>query len=108
MVMANLDRSQFSAGELDPALHARKDLARNQSGLKACENYVVMVEGGLTRTPGTAYVAPLKTEAQRGKLVPFEFSVDDNYMLAFNDGVMRVTAMAASSSIRAARRTLTS
>ena len=90
MVMANLDRSQFSAGELDPALHARKDLARNQSGLKACENYVVMVEGGLTRTPGTAYVAPLKTEAQRGKLVPFEFSVDDNYMLAFNDGVMRV------------------
>ncbi|MCT4495399.1 hypothetical protein [Bosea minatitlanensis] len=90
MVTANLDKSQFSAGELDPALHARKDLARNQAGLKACENYVVMVEGGLTRTPGTAYVAPLKDEMQRGKLVPFEFSVDDNYMLAFNAGVMRV------------------
>ncbi len=90
MVKANLDRSQFSSGELDPALHARKDLARNQAGLKACENYVVMVEGGLTSTPGTAFVTPLKDETQRGKLVPFEFTVDDNYMLAFNGGKMRV------------------
>lgn len=90
MVNANLDRSQFSAGELDPALHARKDLARNQAGLKANENYVVMVEGGLTRTPGTKFIAPLKNEAQAGKLVPFEFSVDDNYMLVFNGGKMRV------------------
>lgn len=90
MTSATLDRATFSAGELDPALHARKDLSRNQAGLKACENYVVMVEGGATRAPGTRFVLPLKDESQVGKLLPFEFSVDDNYMLAFNAGTMRV------------------
>lgn len=90
MTSASIDRSTFSAGELDATLHARKDIARNQSGLKVLENYVVMVEGGVTRTPGTRFVLPLKNEGQRGKLLPFEFSVDDNYTLVFNAGVMRV------------------
>lgn len=90
MTSATLDRATFAAGELDAALHARKDLARNQAGLKICENRIVMVEGGVTRTPGSRFVLPLKTEAQRGKLLPFEYSVDDNYMLVINDGVMRV------------------
>ena len=90
MVAAQLEKTTFSAGEVDPALHARQDLARNQTGLAACENFVVMVEGGVTRRPGTKFVVPLKDEAQRGLQVPFEFSIDDSYMLVINDQVMRV------------------
>lgn len=90
MTAATLEKTVFSAGEVDPALHARTDLGRYQTGLATCENFVVMVEGGVTRRPGTRYVGELKTIAQRGLLLPFEFSVDDAYMLAFNDGAMRV------------------
>lgn len=87
---AVFDKSSFSAGELDAALHARVDLQRHQAGLKICENFAVMVEGGVTRTPGTAFVQPLRDESEAGLLMPFEFSVDDAYLLAFNDGKMRV------------------
>lgn len=90
MVAALLEKSTFSAGELDPALHARQDLARYQTGLAKCENFVVMVEGGVTRRPGTKFVVALKNEAQKGLQLPFEFSIDDSYMLVFNAGVMRV------------------
>lgn len=90
MTSIPLDKTIFSAGEVDPALRARTDLGRYQTGLAICENFVVMVEGGVTRRPGTRYVGELKTTGQRGLLLPFEFSVDDSYMLAFNDKAMRV------------------
>ncbi|MBS7703175.1 hypothetical protein [Chelatococcus asaccharovorans] len=90
MSLANVERSTFASGELDKALHARVDLARYQTGLKICENFVVMVEGGVTRRPGTRFVTPLRKEGERSRLIGFEFSADDNYVLVFNDGHMRV------------------
>jgi hypothetical protein len=90
MTAATLEKTAFSAGELDPALHARRDLGRHQTGLAKCENFVVMVEGGVTRRPGTRFVVPLRNEAQHGLLLPFEFTIDDAYQLLFNDGYMRV------------------
>lgn len=89
-VTTTIEKNTFAAGELDKALHARTDLAKFQTGVAACENMVVMVEGGLTRRSGTRFVVPLKNEAEIGQLVPFEYSVDDVYMLIVNASTMRV------------------
>lgn len=90
MATALLDKTSLASGIVDPALHARIELGRYATGLKRGENFVVMVEGGVTRTPGTKFVMALKNEAQKGLLMPFEFSVDDAYQLVFNAATMRV------------------
>lgn len=92
MVQVATKQVSFAAGEISPTLHARDDLARYQIGLKACENFVVLLEGGITRAPGTRFVLPLKNENEAGALVPFRVSgaVGDSYMLVFNGGAMRV------------------
>jgi len=79
----------FAAGEISKALWARRDLAKRQIAVKRAENVVVMLEGGLTRAPGTRYVANLKNEARAMEFVPFRFSRTDAYMLVINGGVIR-------------------
>lgn len=85
-----VQKTSFSSGEISPALAARGELARYQTGVRKAENVVVMIEGGLTRRPGTQFIWTLKDETRAGLLIPFEFSPDVNYMLVLNAGVMRV------------------
>lgn len=80
----------FASGEVSREIHARLDLAQRQNAFERSDNMVVITEGGLTRTPGTRFVAPLKDEARPGLFLPFRFSKTDAFMLVFNAGVMRV------------------
>lgn len=84
-----IERSSFAAGELGKSARARSDLAKYQIALARMENYITMVEGGATRSPGTRMVLELKNEAQVGKLVPFRLTSDDYYMLVLNGGKSR-------------------
>ncbi len=79
----------FAAGEVSKQLWARRDLAKRQIALRRAENVNVMLEGGITRSPGTRYVAPLKSETNAAEFVPFRFSKTDAYMLVINGGVFR-------------------
>jgi hypothetical protein len=79
----------FAAGEVSRSLWARRDLAKRQIAVRLAENVNVMLEGGLTRTPGSRFVAPLKDEARPGAQIPFRFSKSDAYMLVLNAGVVR-------------------
>lgn len=86
---ALVERVSFAGGEAGRALRARADLARYQISLQAMENYVVMVEGGATRRPGTFFSDRLKVESERGKFIPFRFSDFDAYMLVINGMTVR-------------------
>lgn len=87
--MSRVDRVTFAGGENGEAANARADTARYQISLEKVENFVVMKQGGLTRSPGTRFVLELKDQAERGKLVPFRRSPTDYVMLAINGGVSR-------------------
>ena len=77
-------QSNFSTGELDPLLRARVDLQSYNNALAKATNVLIQPQGGLRRRPGTKYVAELPSNASDGvRLVPFQFSVDDSYMLCF-------------------------
>ncbi len=68
----------FSGGEQSPLLGARADLARWMSSLEICENFVSLVQGGLTRRSGTTDVY----EAQdNSRLIEFAFSGSDGYAI---------------------------
>jgi len=76
-----VERVTFAGGEIGRALKARTDLARYQISVEAMENFVVMVEGGATRTPGTRFVGASYFSPQKALLIPFRFTATDSYML---------------------------
>lgn len=80
----------FSKGEISEALFGRFDTAAYQAGLAKARNVVVKKEGGVTNRPGFRYVAELYNTTGIGRLIPFQFSVEQSYALAFEQALMRV------------------
>ena len=79
-------QTNFSTGELDPLLRARVDLAAYANALEEATNVVIQPQGGARRRPGTKYVVDLPNSSTPSagngtRLVPFEFSTSDSYML---------------------------
>jgi hypothetical protein len=88
--MPAIPQRSFSGGELAPSLHARSDLAKYQSGAKTLRNMFVHAHGGASNRPGTKYIAEVKDSTDRVRLIPFQFSVSQTYVLEFGDLYMRV------------------
>lgn len=84
------EKSSLAGGEISPELHAATDLRAHQVGLEIQENFVTVLEGVVTRRPGTRFVMSAVDGTERGKLWPFRFTSGDYYMLALNGGKMRV------------------
>tara|TARA_R110000765_G_scaffold51611_1_gene104095 strand:+ start:3406 stop:6057 length:2652 start_codon:yes stop_codon:yes gene_type:complete len=82
--------TNFTAGEISPLLEARVDLAQYANGCKTLENFLVHPQGGIYRRGGTKYIAAVKTAAKATRLVPFEFSTTQAYMLEFGENYIRV------------------
>ena len=88
-------QTNFSTGELDPLLRARVDLAAYQNALEEATNVVCQPQGGIRRRPGTKYIASLPNSSTESagngtRLVEFEFSTSDSYMLCFTHNRMHV------------------
>jgi hypothetical protein len=89
--------TNFATGELDPLLRARVDLQAYNNALAKATNVLIQPQGGLRRRPGTKHIFELPNasagaaNAANGvRLVPFQFSVADSYMLCFTHNRMHV------------------
>ena len=80
----------FNAGELSPLMDARIDQAKYSAGCRTMENYIPLIYGAAQRRPGTEYIAGCKSNSAKSRLVAFEHSVDDTYILEFANQVIRV------------------
>jgi len=78
-------QSNFTAGELSPKLFGQIDFKKYANGLETLENMTVFPQGGATRRYGTRYVGPVKDHTKTTRLIPFEFNVEQAYMLDFGD-----------------------
>jgi len=89
-------QTNFTTGELDPLLRARLDLDKTyQNALEKATNVLCQPQGGVTRRGGLRYKFALpntgaESAANGVRLVPFEFSVTDSYMLCFTHNRMHV------------------
>ena len=84
-------QTNFTTGELDPLLRSRVDLKARQNALETARNVVCQPQGGVKRRPGTKFITELGgTPVDGVRLVHFEFSVDDSYMLCFTNTRMYV------------------
>lgn len=86
----SLIQPSMAGGELAPALHGRVDLARYQTSLKTCRNFIAQQYGGVTNRPGTKFVAEVANSAKRHRAIDFTFSTEQTYVLIFGDLTMQV------------------
>lgn len=87
--MTEVIQPSFSAGEVAPATYARVDLARYYTALKTCRNFVVLPEGGVQNRSGLRYIAGVKSSGARARLIPFQFSTEQTYVLEFGNLYIR-------------------
>mgnify|MGYP000288931089 FL=1 len=84
-------QTNFTTGELDPLLRSRVDLQAYNNALEVAKNVTCQPQGGVKRRPGTKFINEIGGSPANGvRLVHFEFSVDDSYMLAFTNNRMYV------------------
>ncbi len=83
--MTTTIQKSFNAGELSPVMIGRVDLAKYSSGLKTLVNAVLYPQGGLTRRPGLEFIGEAKNSGKKVRLIPFEFSVTQAYMLELGE-----------------------
>lgn len=88
--MSNKRQLSFSSGEISPALYARADLIKYNTGLKTCLNYTVMRHGGLANRAGTGFSGEVKDSSKTGRLIPFVFNTAQTYVLEFGDLYVRM------------------
>tara|TARA_A100001234_G_scaffold27349_1_gene21348 strand:- start:13206 stop:15404 length:2199 start_codon:yes stop_codon:yes gene_type:complete len=74
-------QTNFSVGELDPLLRARTDLSQYQNALEEATNVIIQPQGGLKRRDGLKFIYDFGSSFTDFKLIPFEFSVTDSYLL---------------------------
>ena len=81
--------NSFSSGELSPRLMGRTDSPKYASGCEIMENFIALPHGGAKRRGGTEFINEVKNSAHTTRLIPFEFSVDQTYVLEFGNNYIR-------------------
>jgi|694.fasta_scaffold82386_4 hypothetical protein len=81
-------QNNFNAGEWSPLTYGRSDVGKYVNALATCLNYIPTTQGGLTRRPGTKYVANTKSNGVV-RLIQFEFSITQAYILEFGNLYVR-------------------
>ena len=90
MARVAVELTNFTGGELSPRLDGRTDLTKYTSGCSTLENLVVYPHGSAARRPGSTFLAEVANSANKTRLIPFEFSTTQTYMLEFSNLKMRV------------------
>ena len=81
--------TNFRAGEISPRLEGRIDLQKYNEAVKDLSNMIVFPQGGTTRRPGTYYAGTTKDGGQV-RLINFEFSDEQAYVLEFGNNYIRI------------------
>ena len=82
-------QTNFTAGQLSARLHGRVDVNKYNNGLKTQKNAYSLPHGGVIRRGGFRHVAGVKTNSKKVRLVRFEFSITQAYIIEFGDQYLR-------------------
>ena len=87
MTRTTLTKTNFTSGEVSPDLLGRGDLRAYDNGAASLTNLFIHPTGGVTRRAGLYHLASV---AGAGRLVPFEFNIEQTYLLVFTDRLVTV------------------
>ena len=89
MARVAVQLTNFTGGELSPRLDGRNDLQKYSTGCKTLENMIIYPHGSAARRSGTQFVAEVKDSTKKTRLISFEFSTVQTYILEFGDQYIR-------------------
>lgn len=78
-----LTQSSFAAGEVDPSMAARTDLAKMSMAALTLRNRTVLPHGPSEVRPGFGFIHAAKYDDKNAVLRPFIYSLGQNYVLEF-------------------------
>ena len=81
--------NSFVSGEFSAKLDGRTDFEKYASGCKTLENMLVHPQGAAARRVGTQFISEVKTSSLKTRLIPFEFSTTQTYVLEFGNNYIR-------------------
>lgn len=91
---ARLPITNFSRGEFGPQLYGRVDVPQYNAGAKQLVNFIIQRYGGVRFRDGFRFVAPiLGDDVDAVKLIPFQASIEEAYVLVMRDSEMNVAAL---------------
>ncbi|MCU9931000.1 hypothetical protein OFL77_27080, partial [Escherichia coli] len=76
-------QSSFSTGEVSPLLYGQVEFDNYKSGLKVCLNLLPLIQGPVTRRPGTYFCDEVKDSSKQVRLIRFKYSTQQAYMVEF-------------------------
>jgi hypothetical protein len=82
-------QSNFNGGEVSPLIYGRPDLDKYLTGLRTCKNFIPLLQGPVERRPGTAHIVECETSSEASRLVRFEFSTTQAYIIEFGNLYIR-------------------
>jgi hypothetical protein len=92
MAKASIAQRSFNAGELSPQLKGRTDLEKYGNGCDQMINFLPQIHGPARKRPGTRFVKEVKASDKFHRLISFEFSTEQAYILEFGDNTLRFFA----------------
>ena len=81
--------SNFTAGEWSPQMMGQTDLAMWKNACKTMLNFFPRVTGGAQKRTGTVFVAEVKDSLKPVRLIPFQYSTLQAYVIEAGDSYLR-------------------
>ena len=82
-------QSAFNGGEVSPDVWARTSYDKYDSSLKTMLNFYPRFCGGATNRAGTEFIAEVKDSDTSTRLIPFQFSAEQAYIIEAGDKYFR-------------------
>lgn len=94
MSKLGLIQTNFTSGEISPAMYGRVDVAKYANGAKTLENMIPRPQGGVYRRPGTKFCGymgennnGLPTNSGACIIIPFSFNTKQSYILEISSAL---------------------
>ena len=82
--------NSFVSGEFSAKMDGRIDFDKYSSGCKTLQNMLVHPQGAAARRVGTQFISEVKDSSAKTRLIPFEFSTTQTYVLEFGNTYIRM------------------
>lgn len=92
MAKSTTAQCNVTNGEISPRALGRFDIAKYVNSVKKLENFLIYQLGGALFRPGTTYVAATKDSTAKTRLIPFQYSTTQAYVIEMGNLYMRFYA----------------
>lgn len=79
----------FAGGEITPELFGRFDLAKTQTGLEICRNFIVLPHGPVANRPGFEFIQRVKDSSRQTRIIPFNYNTEQTYIIELGHQYIR-------------------